>query len=104
MSKSIGDREARLVKRFPALRAVPEGQRHALAMRAARQRSVWWPLMAMFFVVLPALAMGIIFLQAHLDRTTLAIVGGLIGGIAIATVVQVIHYVHGKAIHRLVSQ
>jgi len=104
MAISISAREARLVQRYPVLKQVPAGQRLPLARQAARERSVWGPPLLALVLLLPLLWLGVSWGQANLDRTWLAVTGGLVGGFMVAACMQFIYYTHGKAIHRLVTR
>ncbi|WP_218510652.1 hypothetical protein [Variovorax sp. dw_308] len=104
MAISIAAREAGLLQRFPVLRHVPEGQRLFLARQAAKQRAVWGPLLLTLVPLLPVLWLGLSGGQENLARGSLAAIGGLVGGLLVATFMQLFHYRHGKAIQRLVGQ
>jgi len=104
MANSIAAREAQLVQRFPVLQHVPEGQRFSIVRQAARQRVAWGPPLLALVVLLPALWLGISWMQANLGRTSFAVAAGVIGGLMVASFMQLFRYTHGTAVHRLVTR
>ena len=105
MSNSIADREARLVKRFPELAKVPPGQRLDLAIRAALHPSVWGTATFVLLLLIPPLAYGTFYVQAHFrPGKSTAMAAAALGIMCLAILLPLTFHMQGRVIKRLISR